>query len=208
MMPMKRGPLLIIAGLTLVMVGYFAVWLPGPAAGLRLIGLELGEWIKFLGVGAGRNLFYLPPICAGLVMALVTLGWDNRAWRTWTMRLLAVAVALVALPAIASITGEPRSEWLLRVVLIGLVVAVSLLVALAPQSQTLQAAALWAILGVAVAGLVLPAWQYAAVLPVVETSLGRSLGIGLGIWLNTAGFALIALGAGLMLHHTRSVTAE
>lgn len=206
MMPMNRGPLLIISGLTLVVVGYFAVWLPGPAAGLRLIGLELGEWIKFLGVGAGRNLFYLPPICAGLVIALVTTGWDNRAWRTWVMRLLAVAVALVALPAFASITGEPRSEWLLRVVLIVLVAGVSLLVSLAPRSQTLPAAALWGILGVAMVGLALPAWQYVAVLPVVESILDRSLGIGLGVWLNTAGFGLIALGAGLMLRRIRLVS--
>ncbi len=194
--------MLIIAGLTLVVVGYFAVWLPGPSAGLRLIGLELGEWIKFLGVGARRNLFYLPPICAGLVIALITTGWDNRAWRTWIMRLLAAAVALIALPAIAAITGEPRSEWLLRVGLIGLVALVAVSVSLAPQSETLPSAAAWAIVVVSLVGLVLPAWQYAAILPIVGGVLGSALGIGLGVWLNMVGFGLVTLGALLLLRRS------
>ncbi len=202
-MSTNRAPLLIIGGLTLVVVGYFAVWLPGPSAGLRLIGLELGEWIKFLGVGAGRNLFYLPPICAGFIIALITTGWDNRAWRTWVMRLLAVTVAFIALPAIASITGEPRSEWLLRVVLIGLVALVAALVSLAPRAETLPTAAAWAIVAVSIVGLTLPAWQYAVVRPVVGGVLGSAMGIGLGVWLNTMGFGLVALGTLLQLRRSR-----
>lgn len=197
-MDKKRAPFLIISGLTLVLVGYFTVWLPGPSAGLRLIGLELGEWIKFLGVGAGRNLFYVPPICAALVIALSTTGLDNRSWRTWIMRLLAVLVALVALPAIASITGEPRSEWLLRVALIALVALVAVLVSLVPRSDQLPLTAAWAIVSVAAVGLLLPAWQYARVLPLVEGILGTNPGIGLGVWLNTLGFGLIGVGAWLL----------
>ncbi|MCZ7666136.1 MAG: hypothetical protein M5U34_02255 [Chloroflexi bacterium] len=30
----------------------------GPAAGLSFLGVEMGKWIKFLGVGAIRDLFY------------------------------------------------------------------------------------------------------------------------------------------------------
>ena len=108
----KFWRILLFAGLTAVFVGYFAVWLPGPAAGLRLIGLELGEWIKFLGVGQSRDLFYAPPILLGLIMVLLTAGWDNRRWQTWLFRLLAIGVSLLAFPAVAAITTEPRSEWL------------------------------------------------------------------------------------------------
>ena len=45
--PSRLG--LLALGLTAIFIGYFLVWLPGPGAGLSLIGVEVGEWIKFLG---------------------------------------------------------------------------------------------------------------------------------------------------------------
>ncbi len=80
----------VFLGLTAILVGYFLVWLPGPSAGLRLIGIELGEWIKFLGVGSRRDLFYLPPIVVGLVLGLVAATWPNDRPQTWLARALAV----------------------------------------------------------------------------------------------------------------------
>lgn len=199
----NRVRLLFIVGLTAVVVGYLTVWLPGPSAGLRLIGLEVGEWIKFLGVGMQRNLFYLPPIFAGLIIALVTAGWDNRSWRTWLMRGLAVAVALIALPAIASITGEPQSEWLLRVALIGLVGLVAFLAALVPRTEQWPAWAAWSVLLASFAGLVLPTWGYLTVRPIVIEILREPIGIGLGVWLNGVGFGLLAVGSWLALRRPR-----
>ena len=76
-------------GLTAMFVGYFLTWLPGPAAGLQIIGLEMGEGIKFLGVGGGRNWFYLPPIARGAIVALLAAMLPNDDWRTWLARFLA-----------------------------------------------------------------------------------------------------------------------
>ena len=48
-MTSKRSLNLLLLGFTAVFIGYLSVWLPGPAAGLSFLGVELGEWIKFMG---------------------------------------------------------------------------------------------------------------------------------------------------------------
>lgn len=172
-------------------MGYLTVWLPGPSAGLKLIGVEIGEWIKFLGVRGGRNLFYLPPIALGLVLALLTVGWGAREWRAWTVRGLAVAVSLLAFPAVAAIQMEPQSEWLLRVALVGLVALAALLSGLARVGPA-PAWSLALITVCALLGAVLPVWEYFVVRPVIERILLQTLGVGTGVWLNLLGFGVIA----------------
>ncbi len=117
--PFRLG--LLVGGMTAVLVGYFAVWLPGPAAGLRLIGLELGEWIKFLGVGFGAQsvLLAADPAWSDYGSALGRL--DQRPMADVGISGLALLVSLLAFPAVAAITMEPRSEWLVRITAIGLV---------------------------------------------------------------------------------------
>ena len=184
--PARRDGLAL--GLTALFLAYFLVWLPGPGVGLSLIGIELGEWIKFLGVGPLRNWFYAPPIVLGLLLALWTATWPNRRWRTWLARALAVAVALLAFPAIAAITAEPPSEWLLRLALIGGVALVAGLAAL------LAGRGVWPVMAaVAIVGAAGPAWAYLAVRPVVAAALRQPVGIGPGVWLNTLGGALVAV---------------
>jgi hypothetical protein len=184
---------LFFLALATVFVGYFLVWLPGPGAGLQLIGIELGEWIKFLGVGPRRVLFYLPPIALGLLLALLAGTWPNDRPRTWLARLLAVAVALLAFPAVAAIQAEPASEWLARLLLIGLVIVVAAAGALLARRSEAHAF-LWLLMaGVAFLGALLPTWQYLAIRPVVEGIMRRPPAVGPGVWLNAAGFALAAI---------------
>jgi hypothetical protein len=184
---------LLFLGLTAIFIGYFIVWLPGPAAGLQLIGIELGEWIKFLGVGARRVWFYWPPIVIGATLGLLAATWPNARWSSWLMRGLAVAVALLAFPAIATVQLEPRSEWLTRVLWIALVVFLAMAGAV---FSSRGAAVRWpwlAIALIAVSGAVLPTVQYFAVRPVVEAVLVRPLGVGPGVWLNLAGSMVVAV---------------
>lgn len=187
---------LLFLGLTAIVVGYFLIWLPGPSAGLQLIGIEVGEWVKFLGVGPHRDWFYLPPIVAGMTIALLAAMWPNDRLRTWLGRCLAVAVALPAFPAIAAIQMEPRSEWLARLLLIGLVLVTAVLGAWwGGRGRRIW---IWAAMVItALAGLVLPTAQYVAVRPVVEAILLYPIGIGPGVWLNVAGSALVACIAAL-----------
>ena len=180
-------------GLMAMFVGYFLTWLPGPAAGLQIIGLELGEWIKFLGVGVSRNWFYLPPIAMGAIVALLAAMWPNNQWRTWLARLLAIAIALLAFPAIAAIQMEPRSEWLARLAAIGIVVIMAIGGGLIQRDDKAIRWVWLAIVIIAFLGGVLPMGQYFLVRPVVEGMLKQSLGIGIGIWLNLVGALLIGM---------------
>lgn len=175
----------------MILVAYFLVWLPGPGVGLQLIGIEIGEWIKFLGVGARRNLFYLPPIVLGLAIALWAAGWPNGRWQTWLARALAVAVAWLAFPAVAAIQMEPPGEWAWRLGLIALVAVVAAGGALLAR-RAAPPVWLWLLLaGVAAVGAVLPTWAYLSVLPVVREIMRRPVGIGPGVWLNAAGALLV-----------------
>ncbi len=187
----------LLLGFTAVFVGYLTVWLPGPAAGLTLIGVEMGEWLKFLGVGARRDIFYLPPITLGLLLALWTMRWQNGRWQTWFMRGLAVAVSLLAFPAIADLTGPVRHEYLLRVQLIGLVVLVAGVCGVAAHwRETAVVGWLpWLLLFVVgLVGGVLPLWYYLGeIRPYFSQVIGVPLGVGPGVWLNTLGHLLVAL---------------
>jgi hypothetical protein len=194
---------LLFIGLTAILAGYFFVWLPGPGSGLRLIGIELGEWIKFLGVGPTRDLFYLPPIVLGLLLALLTIQWPNSRWQTWIARLMAVAVSLLAFPAVAAITSEPTSEWLLRMFLIGVVFVVAVSSALAGQYQRARIWAWFLMALVALVGAILPVWQYLAVRPLVIEILQRPVGIGPGVWINAFGGLLVVAVATWRFRHAR-----
>lgn len=187
----------LLAGFTAVFIGYLTVWLPGPSAGLSLIGVEMGEWLKFFGVGARRDIFYLPPITLGLGLALWTMRWDNGRWQTWAMRGLAIAVSLLAFPALADLTGGARQEYLLRVQLIGLVVVVAGLSGVGARwRKTAVFNRLpWLLLFiVGLVGGILPIWYYVGeIRPYISQIIGTSIGIGPGLWLNTLGHFLVAL---------------
>lgn len=194
-MSKKQSQLLLLAGLTAVFTAYFLVWLPGPAVGLQFIGVEMGEWIKFLGVGLGRNWFYLPPITLGLMLALVTLTWPVRRWQNWMMRGLAVVVSLLAFPAIEAIRFEAASEWRLRLLLIGGVVLTAGLTGLG-ERWMLPAWLPWLFLAIlGVVGAVFPFWFYGQIRPLVAQAVGLPVGVGPGVWLNSAGHLLVTAAA-------------
>ena len=183
---------LVFLGLTLIIIGFFMTWLPGPSAGLQIIGIELGEWIKFLGVGSSRNWFYFPPIAAGLILALLASGWPNDSPRTWLARGVAIGVAMLSFPAVAVIQMEPRSEWLGRVLAIGFVAVVAAVGALIPRNRPKTGWVWLPILVVSLAGAILPTVQYFTIRPVVEDALRQSIGIGAGVWINAGGALLVA----------------
>lgn len=188
----KHTQTLFSASLTAVFIGYFMVWLPGPAAGLQFIGFEIGEWIKFLGVGMGRNWFYLPPITLGFILIFTTFTWPKGRWQNWVMRVLGAAISLLAFPAFEAIQQEPASEWRLRLLLIIVVFVVALFAGLMgrfPMAGSLT----WRLIGViGLLGAVMPFWFYLSVRPIVSHALGMPVGIGPGVWLNGAGHLGVA----------------
>ena len=169
---------------TAVFIGYLTVWLPGPVAGLRLMGIEMGEWIKFMGMGPVRNWFYLPPITLGLMLALWTVGWPNGRWQTWFLRGTAVFVSLLSFPAIEDLLGDSVAQYTPRLFAILFVIIVALIAGWLPPAAKWQCVAL---IGLGLAGTILPIWVYAQARPAVSDVVGLPIGIGLGIWLNGLG---------------------
>lgn len=198
---------LLWAAFTLILLGYLMVWLPQPVVGLSLIGLEMGEWVKFLpevqaGTLPDRNLFYLPPVLLGLMMVVWTAGWQNGRWQTWAMRGLAVLVSLLAFPAFEAIRFEPADQWLLRMGLIGVV---GLAAVLSSFFHRLPHRALpILLLTFALIGLILPTWAYLAMRPVIADLMRTEIGIGPGLLLHLVGNLLIVV-AGLFLLLRRPV---
>ncbi|MGH2537799.1 MAG: hypothetical protein ACRDHL_10425 [Candidatus Promineifilaceae bacterium] len=188
-------------GLTAALAGYFMVWFPQPAVGLSLVGLELGEWSKFVPAVAagqitpGRTLFYAPPLALGMALALWALPWRPARWQGWLARALGAAMALLAAPSLESILEEPAVVWLPRLGLVGLVAAAALVTAWLPAG--LRAAGLrwrWPLLaGLAAAGALLPSWAYLAMRPAIGELMGQPVGFGPGFWLNGLGFGLVGL---------------
>jgi hypothetical protein len=185
---------LLLLGFTAVFIGYLSVWLPGPAVGLSFLGIELGEWLKFMGVGLERNLFYLPPITLALMLVVWTLPWENGRWQTWAMRGVAILISLLAFPAYEDITGPLAHEYWPRVGWIGLVVlAVGVTAVLGwTMSQKSCERLCWILLAVlGIIGLVQPTRIYLQIQPNISQLFGLPVGFGWGIVLNGVGNLLI-----------------
>jgi hypothetical protein len=189
----QRQQSLLILAFTAVLIGYLTVWLPGPGAGLSFLGLEMGEWFKFLGLGGRRDLFYLPLISLSLMLAIWTMTWSRQGWRAWLMRAIAVFISLLAFPAIEDITGLVREQYTLRVWLIALVVVVTLLSGFWHPRGKWQRLPwiLMVILGLI--GLILPTWIYLQVRSFASEIMGVPIGIGLGVLLNGVGHLLVTV---------------
>jgi len=194
---------ILIVGFTAVLVGYLSVWLVGPGAGLSFLGIELGEWLKFLGLGSRRDIFYLPPVLLGGMLALWTMTWPDQDWRAWALRVLAVLVSLLAFPAIEDITGPVREQYTMRVIWIGIVVLVTLVSGFwRPQGAWLRLP--WLLIAIlAAVGLLWPTWLFLDIRPYLAGLFGQPVGTGLGLWLNGLGQGAIVLVCLLELARSR-----
>jgi hypothetical protein len=203
---------LLFAGLTAVLLAYFLPWLPHPAAGLRLIGLEMGEWVKFLPqvrsgeIGASRDWFYLPPVTLGLALALLTCHWPNGRWQTWAMRALALLVSLLAFPAIEAIRLESADHYLFRLQLVGLAAAVA---ALSSLGRYWSPFFTWLLLiAVGLVGAAVPTWIFLVMRPAIAQVLATGVAAGPGVWLNLVGHGLVAAVGLSLLWRSRQQTKK
>ncbi|HSH01458.1 MAG TPA: hypothetical protein VLL52_02995 [Anaerolineae bacterium] len=184
-------------GLTAVFIAYFLPWQPHEAAGLRLIGWEIGEWVKFLPqvqsgeVGINRDWFYLPPVTLGLCLILLTANWSNWRWQTWVQRGLGVGLSLLAVPAWEVIRGEPSHQWRPRLIAIGVVMLMGVIVMTGRRWPDWLGRSM--LLVTAIVGTILPVWAYWGVRPAVSYWLQTDIGVGSGVWLHLVGFIVVII---------------
>ena len=186
----------LVGGITAVFLGYLSIWIPGPAAGLQFMGVEVGEWLKFLGVGPIRNVFYFPPITLGSIIILFSLGWSNKRFQTWIWRLIGCGISLLSFPALEDITGATQGEYFPRIWMIGFVFMLFGLVTLLGFLDKSKVAFSLAYLLIALMGIVgaaYPTWLYNAIRPTVSLVMGNQIGIGFGVWLNGVGHAIVTI---------------
>lgn len=178
------------------------VWLPGPSAGLQFLGVEMGEWTKFFGLGVKRNWFYLPPLTLALMMLLFTVAWENGRYQTWLFRGVAIGVSLLAFPAMEDfLTGPTKSEYFSRLAGVGLVVLVAGLLPLLGRGKPIWLPNLrWGVMVVVgLIGLVGPTLIYLEVRPFASQLMHIQLGYGPGFWLNLVGHIAVIILAGWQL---------
>lgn len=190
-----------LAGL-LTLAGYFAVWIPHPAAGLAVTGLDLGELVKFLPpvqsgqIPVWREGFYLPLVAVSLAFSLI--AFRPELAYPWPLRVGLIGLALVAAANLLPPAWTParllmpefrlQTAWLVLCVLAGLG---SPLLALAPRR-----AAAGLLIGLALIAAASPVMPFLRVLPVVAGLYRESLAPGWGMWATLLGLGLLAaLGA-------------
>jgi hypothetical protein len=195
------GRWILLSGAIVAFAGYFAPWVNHPAAGLAILGIDLGEYVKFLiPVRSGeipiwREGFYLPLLTISLALSLFAFRPECRypLWVRISMLLLAAVSALNMLPPAwtPALLRTPefrlQSLWiLLSLVAIG----VSPLLALLPRWFASAAVAL-----LSLTSMLLTVRMFLAVLPAIEPLYNHALSPATGVWATTAGLLLLAAGA-------------
>lgn len=193
---------------TLILIAYFLPWINHATAGLTLIGLDVSEWVKFLpqmqsGELPNRDYLYLPPLLLGGCLALSTLWVNQSRWQRWLLRFMALGVGLIAFPSFDAIRFEDASQWRPRLVWIAMLAAWALLVVpligrfSAGKAQNMIVSS--GLLLLALGGGIFPAVVLLPTQRVAAEWLNIAVSPGVGFYLSTAGFFVLAVLAAFQL---------
>jgi len=200
---------LVLLGWLLIVLGYWGPWVPAAAAGLRVLGLDLAEYVKFIAevrsgeIALRRELFYLPLVALSLSLSLLAHQPALRLprWARWTLNLLAAPAALAMLPPAWTPALLATPEFIKQ----SLAMVVCLMLALLswPLLRRLPAwAAAAAVLVLAGLAVFPPLATFASLSPALDAIYGQVVPAGRGLWQMPLGFALLA--AGTLLAAARS----
>jgi hypothetical protein len=199
--------LLILAGLILVLAGYWGPWVDHFAAALVIPGFDLAEYVKFLPevraktVPVTRELFYLPAPAAGLCLALAVSRLYRRLprWATALLAVLAMTLALIVAPPLDFIVRFPqeaalRAEWG-RQALLAAVAFLAIVAALVWAGRLPRRVRPILVTLIAGTGTAVPLWHFFAVRPAIDRAYNRPVTLGWGLWLMPLGFMLVIVAA-------------
>ena len=204
------GKWLLPLGVLITIFGYFGPWINHKVAGLVVMGLDLGEYVKFLlpvrggQISLWREGFYLPLVTISLACSLYAFitsprGDDGtRAFRYhWIARAIFISVAIVAalnmLPPAWTPGKLGAPEFRLQtawIILCLVMMAASPFLGLIPR---VIRAGIVTIL--AVASIWFPVSGFLAVLPTISELYHDSLRAGWGMYVLIMGLLVLIAGA-------------
>jgi hypothetical protein len=210
-----RLRLLLPLGWVSATIGYYGPWIAHPTAALTLSGADMGEFVKFLpdvldgSLKMMRQLFYLPPFVVAVSVALlIGSRWLRYPWPLRVLAsLLAVPVSLQLLPPAWSPSSLMTPEFRLQTMAVGicwLLLGTSGLLSLRSgqalslsSGQALGRLPAW-LLGLLsailpLAATVMPAWQFFAIKPAIDTTYGVAPAIGWGFPACLAGLMVMTV---------------
>lgn len=197
---------LLLAGWTLAALGIWGAWVTAQPAGLRVLGIDLAEYVKFVWeVRSGqltttREVFLLPLAALSLSMSLLAhrreLGLP--AWLGWTANLLAVPVALSMLPPAWTPALLRTPEFVKQTAAIALCLTCALLAYPLLRRLPLVASAVMSSL-LAAASIVLPLISFVRLTPALAAIYGHPVSPSAAPLLLATGFVLTALAPFLAL---------
>lgn len=193
------------------LLGYFGPWVHHRAAGLVIIGLDVGELVKFLypvqqgDIALWREGFYLPLMAVSVALSL--FAWRREMGYPLAMRLGMFAVATVAALNLLPPAWTPglllTPEFRLQTALMLGCLALALV---GPLAALLPLRLVGVIgLGLTVAALYFPLAQFQWILPALADLYSQPLGPGWGYWVTGTGLAGVAycvLRIGFVGHNT------
>jgi len=196
---MSKLRILLLLALVVGIAGYWGPWIAHRAVSLIIIGQDMGEFVKFLSevrngtVPMVRQLFYLPPFCACLCLALLAanprLSYPRLARAFLLAAILPISLAL--LPPVVSMPVLQSSEFRLQaagVICCWLLVPGWWLLRRIPAGINLAALS-----ALGLAASLLPLWQFLTILPAIQAIYKAPIYIGWGLVATTAGFLLFGL---------------
>ncbi len=189
---------LLLAGASITLLGYWGPWVDHAVAGLVVIGLDLGEYVKFLPqvrsgeISLWREGFYLPLFTVSLTLSL--FAFRREPAYHWLVQGGVVGVAMVVslnmLPPAWSPPVLQTPEFRLQVMGIGVCLAAGLFSPFLALLPRLPVGILCAVLAGAAAWL--PARGFVAVLNPIAGLYGHPITPGWGMFVLLLG--LMALG--------------
>jgi hypothetical protein len=195
----------IAAGLFLLTLGYWGAWLPHPAAGLNILGIDLPEYVKFVPeVTSGqipikREVFFYPLL--SLAMGLILLGTIKRPalplWLRVILVVLAAPTALAMLPPAWTPALLRTPEFRQQTLYIGFLLLAVLFSPLIHRylSDWWRGAILVLLGAIPFQALI----AYTSLLPALEKLYQQPLESGIAYYLVAAGAILLGLGGVLVV---------
>ena len=198
--------LLLLAGWALAALGYWGAWIWAAPVGLRVPGIDLAEYVKFMAVVRSgqvrltREIFLLPLIAISLSMSLLAhrgeMGFP-KALR-WIVNFLAIPVALSMLPPAWTPSLITTPEFVKQTVAIAVCVVAALLsYALRRRLPLVVSAAVVASL--ALLSILFPLANFFKLRAPFEAIYGHSVALGTGPIFLSLGLLLIATAPLLLL---------